>query len=72
VYEEQTEEHQNFMVSDGPRLIELATCDVELVEEEQGPPKKRLQKSQHIIEGKQRCEQLNTRVTEADSDVDDF
>jgi hypothetical protein len=28
-------------------------------EEEQGPPKKSLQKSQEIIERKQRCEQLN-------------
>jgi hypothetical protein len=28
------------------RLTELATCDVELIEKEQGPSKKHLQKSQ--------------------------
>jgi hypothetical protein len=35
----------------------------------QGPPKKSLQKSQWMIE---RHERLNTRVTEADSDANDF
>jgi hypothetical protein len=55
VYQEQTIEHQNFTVFDGPRLTELATCDVELMEEEeQSLQKKRLQKSQLIIETKQR------------------
>jgi hypothetical protein len=59
---------------------ELATHGVEVMEEESGPskkmslkitwsPKKRLQKSQQMIE---RRERLNTRVIEADSDVDDF
>jgi hypothetical protein len=46
VYQEEIEEHGNFTVSDGARLTELATRDVELLEEEQGPSKKRLQKSQ--------------------------
>jgi hypothetical protein len=35
----------------------------------QGPPKKSIQKSQRMIE---RRERLNARVTEADSDADDF
>jgi hypothetical protein len=39
VYQEEIEEHENFMVSDGARLIELATRDVELMEGEQGPLK---------------------------------
>jgi hypothetical protein len=49
VYQEESTEHQNFMVSDGPGLIEFATCDTELMEEEeQSPPKKHIQKSQRI------------------------
>jgi hypothetical protein len=40
VYQEENEEHENFTVSDGARLTELATRDVELMEEEQGPSKK--------------------------------
>jgi hypothetical protein len=44
VYQEEIKEHENFMVSDGARLTELAACDVELMEEEQGPSKKCLQK----------------------------
>jgi ketosteroid isomerase-like protein len=39
VYQEEIEEHENFMISDGARLTELATRDVELMEEEQGPSK---------------------------------
>jgi hypothetical protein len=39
VYHEEIEEHKNFTVSDGARLTELATHDVELMEEEQGPSK---------------------------------
>jgi hypothetical protein len=39
VYQEEIEEHENFTVSRGARLIELATRDVELMEEEQGPLK---------------------------------
>jgi hypothetical protein len=57
VYQEQPEEHQNFTVSDGLGLTEFPTHDVELIEEEEkSPPKKRLQKSQCIIERKQRRE----------------
>jgi hypothetical protein len=33
VYQEEIEEHKNFTVSDGARLTELATRDVELMEE---------------------------------------
>jgi hypothetical protein len=80
VYQEEIEEHENFMVSDGARLTELATRDIELMEEEQGPskkcfqksqgpPKKSIQKSQRMIE---RRERLNARVVEADSVDDDF
>jgi hypothetical protein len=36
------EQHQCFTVSDGAGLAELATCDVELMEEEPGPSKKRI------------------------------
>jgi hypothetical protein len=39
VYQEEIEEHENFTVSNGERLTELATRDVELMEEEQGPSK---------------------------------
>jgi hypothetical protein len=47
VYEEEKEGHQSlsFTISDGVGLTELATCDVELIEEEPGLPKKRHQKS---------------------------
>jgi hypothetical protein len=47
VYQEENEGHQSlsFTVSDGVGLAELATRDVELMEEEAGPSKKRLQKS---------------------------
>jgi hypothetical protein len=46
VYQE-NEGHQSlsFIVSDGAGHTELATCNVELVEEESGPSKKRLRKS---------------------------
>jgi hypothetical protein len=46
VYQEEIEVHEIFMVSDRARLTELATCDVELMEEEQGPSRKRIRKSQ--------------------------
>jgi hypothetical protein len=46
VYQEENEGHQclTFTISDGAGLTELATRDIELVEEEPGPSKKRLQK----------------------------
>jgi hypothetical protein len=80
VYQEEIKEHKNFTVSDGARLTELATRDIELMEEEQGtskkhlqksqgPPKKSIQKLQRMIE---RRERLNACVAEADSDADDF
>jgi hypothetical protein len=46
VYQEEIEEHENFTVCNRARLTELATCDIELIEEEQGPSRKRLKKSQ--------------------------
>jgi hypothetical protein len=47
VYEEENEGHQSlsFIISNGAGLTELATCDVELMEEEPCPSKKHLQKS---------------------------
>jgi hypothetical protein len=46
VYQEEIEEGENFMISDGARLTKLATHGVEVMEEESGPSKKYLQKSQ--------------------------
>jgi hypothetical protein len=46
IYQEEIKEHENFTISDRARLTELATHDVELMEEEQGPSKKHFQKSQ--------------------------
>jgi hypothetical protein len=47
VYQEKNEGHQSlcFIVSNRVGLVELATRDVELMEEESGPSNKRLQKS---------------------------
>jgi hypothetical protein len=80
VYQEEIKEHENFTVSDGARLTELATRDIGLMEEEQGPskkhlrksqgpPKKSIRKSQQMIE---RRERLNARVAEVDFDADNF
>jgi hypothetical protein len=56
VYQEENEGHQSFTVSDGVRLIELATHDVELMKEEPGHSKKRLQKSKCVTEKQERRE----------------
>jgi hypothetical protein len=47
IYHKENEGHQSpsFTVSDGVEFTKLITCDVELMEEEPGPSKKRLQKS---------------------------
>jgi hypothetical protein len=45
IYQEEIEGHQSFTVSDGAWLAELATQNADLMQEEPGPPKKRLQKS---------------------------
>jgi hypothetical protein len=47
VYQEENKGHQSlsFTISDGAGLAELATRGVELMEEELGSSKKRLQKS---------------------------
>jgi hypothetical protein len=71
-YQEEIEVDQNFMVSDGTGLTELDTGDVELLDEEAGPSNKRLRKSKRLLERQERCEQLDARVVEADSDADDF
>jgi hypothetical protein len=44
------------MVSDGAGLIELDTGDVELLNEEEGASKKRLQKSKRLFERQERRE----------------
>jgi hypothetical protein len=56
VYQEEIEGHQSFMVSDGAGLTELATRNVDLMQEEPGPSKKRLQKLQRNIERQERRE----------------
>jgi RNA recognition motif-containing protein len=74
VYQEENERHQSIslIVSDGMGLTELATCDVELMEEELGPSKKRLRKSKRVAEKQERHERLNAHVAKADSVADDF
>jgi hypothetical protein len=42
------------------------------LDEEEGPSKKRIQKSKHLLERQERREQHDARVMEADSDADDF
>jgi hypothetical protein len=49
IYQEEIEVHQNFMVSDGAGLAELATGGADLLDEEVGPSTKRLQKSKHLL-----------------------
>jgi hypothetical protein len=56
VYQEEIEGHQSFTVSNGVGLAELATRNADLMQEEPGPSKKRLQKSQRNIERQERCE----------------
>ncbi len=72
IYQEEIEVDQNFMVSDGAGLVELDTSDVELLDEEACPSKKRIQKSKCLLERQERRERLDARVMEADSDADDF
>jgi ketosteroid isomerase-like protein len=74
VYQEENEGYQSlsFIISDGAGLTELVIPDVELMEEEPHPSKKRLRKSKRLTEKQERSEQLNARVAEADSDADDF
>jgi hypothetical protein len=72
IYHEEIKVHQNFMVSDGVGLTELATGDKELLDEEAGPSRKHLQKSKHLLERQERCQQLDARVVEEDSNADDF
>jgi hypothetical protein len=73
-YHEENEGHQSvsFIVSGGVGLAKLVTCDVELMEEESCPSKKRLRKLEQVTEKQERCERHNARVAEADSDADDF
>jgi hypothetical protein len=53
------------MVSDGAGLIELATSDAKLLDEEVGPSKKCLQKSKRLLERQERCEPLDAHVMES-------
>jgi hypothetical protein len=52
VYQEENDGHQSFTVSDRVGFTELATRDVELMEEESGSSKKRLQKSKYVAKNK--------------------
>jgi hypothetical protein len=74
VYQEENEGDQGlrFTVSDRVGLTELATRDVELMEDESGPSKKCLRKSKRLAEKQEWHDRLNARVAEADSDADDF
>jgi hypothetical protein len=60
VYQEENEGHQSlsFTVSNGAGLTELATCNIELMEEEPGPSKKRLRKSKQLAENKKDMNEL--------------
>jgi hypothetical protein len=60
------------MVSDRAGLMELDTDDTKLLDEEAGPSNKCLQKSKRLLENQERRERLDARVTEANSDADDF
>jgi hypothetical protein len=60
------------MVSDGASLTELDTGDVELLDKEVYSSNKHLQKSKHLLERQERREQLDARVTKADSDTNDI
>jgi hypothetical protein len=55
----------------GARLNELASLTLELMVE-LDPLNSKRQKSMRLLEKQQRVEQLNARVTEEDSDADDF
>jgi hypothetical protein len=74
VYQEENEGHQSlsFTVSDRVGIEELATRDVELMEEEIGPSKKCLLKSKGLAAKQERHELLNAHVAEVDSDADNF
>jgi hypothetical protein len=72
IYQEEIDVDQNFMVSDGAGLAELDTGDVELLDEEAGLSKKCIRKSKHLLERQERRERLDARVTEVDSDADNF
>jgi hypothetical protein len=50
VYQEEIEGHHHFTISNGARLAELGTCDVELMEEEPGPSNKCIWKSKCVAE----------------------
>jgi hypothetical protein len=50
IYQEEIVVDQNFMVSDEASLAKLDTGDEELLDEEAGPSKKRLQKSKRLLE----------------------
>jgi hypothetical protein len=58
IYQEENEGHQSlsFTVSDRAGLAELATRDVELMEEESGPSKKCIRKSKQLAKKQERHE----------------
>jgi hypothetical protein len=56
IYQEEIEVDQNFMIFDGAGLAEIVTCDVELLDEEEGPSNKCLQKPKRLLEIQERRE----------------
>jgi hypothetical protein len=60
------------IVSKGAGLNELASLTVELMEELVSSNSKHQRFEETVLETQQWVEQLNTRVTEEDSDADDF
>jgi hypothetical protein len=61
----------NNIVSEGAGLNELSSLTLELMVEPD-PSNSKHQNSMRLLEKQQRVEQLNARVTEEDSDADDF
>jgi hypothetical protein len=61
----------NNIVSEGAGLNELSSLTLELMVEPD-PSNSKHRNSMRLLEKQQRVEQLNARVTEEDSDADDF
>jgi hypothetical protein len=72
IYQEEIEVHLSFTISDRASLVELATEDAELLEEEPCPSKKCLQKSKCLFKRHEQRERLDACVIEADSNADNF
>jgi hypothetical protein len=56
IYQEETKGHQSFTISDKAGIAELDIGDAELLDEEPCPSKKRLWKSNRLLERQEKCE----------------